>query len=82
MFWTALRRWAERAVSAGIVTIDDIKNGDPAACTLLLEAISGAPQGRVPPQPVSPVASCADTRFAAQHDLERLMARAIAMRRR
>jgi hypothetical protein len=34
LFWSALRRWAERAVAAGILTIADIRNGDPAACTL------------------------------------------------
>jgi len=33
-FWTGLRRWGERAVAAGILTIVDIKDGDPAACTL------------------------------------------------
>lgn len=34
MFWSALRRWGERAVAAGFLTIDAIKNCDPAACTL------------------------------------------------
>jgi hypothetical protein len=32
-FWTALRRWGERAVAAGILTVGDIRSGDPAACT-------------------------------------------------
>jgi hypothetical protein len=27
MFWSALRRWGERAVAAGIVTIADLRNG-------------------------------------------------------
>ena len=39
-FWSALRRWGERAVAAGVLTIDDIKNGDPAACTPLPGTIS------------------------------------------
>jgi len=33
-FWSALRRWGERAVASGRLTIDHIKNGDAAACTL------------------------------------------------
>ena len=28
----------ERAIGTGVLTIDDIRNGDPAACTLLLAA--------------------------------------------
>jgi hypothetical protein len=44
-FWSALRRWGERAVAAGILTIDDIKNANPAACTL--------PGARISPPPVS-----------------------------
>ena len=39
-FWSALRRWAERAVAAGVLTGADIKKGAPAACTLPLGAIS------------------------------------------
>jgi hypothetical protein len=27
MFWSALRRWGERAVAAGFLTIADIKGG-------------------------------------------------------
>ena len=34
-FWSALRRWAERALAAGVINLDQIRNGDPAACTLL-----------------------------------------------
>src|ERR1700737_2674636 len=45
LFWSTLRRWGARAVAAGILTIADIRNGDPAACTL-----PGAP---VSPPPVS-----------------------------
>jgi hypothetical protein len=42
-FWSALRRWAERAVAAGALTIANIRSGDPTACTLLPGAISPAP---------------------------------------
>src|ERR1700720_1687646 len=45
LFWSTLRRWGERAVAAGILTIADIRNGDPAACTL-----PGAPVS-LPPVP-------------------------------
>ena len=41
MFWSNLRRWGARAVAAGILTIADIRNGHPAACTL-----PGAPVSR------------------------------------
>jgi len=47
LFWS-LRRWGARAVAAGILTIADIRNGDPAACTL-----PGAPTSSAP-QPSSP----------------------------
>ena len=40
MFWSAVRRWGERAVAAGILTLDAIKNGNPAACTPLAGTIS------------------------------------------
>jgi hypothetical protein len=49
MFWSALRRWGEQAVAAGILTIGDIRSGSPAACTLH--------PGRVSPAPVSGEAS-------------------------
>jgi hypothetical protein len=49
-FWSALRRWGERAVAAGILTINDIKKADPAACTLLPGRGSPAPVGEMPPQ--------------------------------
>ena len=41
LFWSNLRRWGTRAVAAGILTIADIRNGHPAACTL-----PGAPVSR------------------------------------
>src|SRR6266568_2263693 len=33
-FHTSARRWAERAIAIGILTIADLQDGDPAACTL------------------------------------------------
>jgi hypothetical protein len=53
-FWSALRRWAERAVAAGALTVDHVKSGDPVACTLLPSGDSPVP---VPePQKRTPVA--------------------------
>jgi hypothetical protein len=54
-FWSALRRWAERAVAAGVLTVDHIRNGDPAACTLLPGAVS--PSAIFEPQDAAPAAS-------------------------
>jgi hypothetical protein len=34
-FWSALRRWADRAISDGVLTSADIKDGTAAACTLV-----------------------------------------------
>ena len=81
-FWSALRRWGERAVAAEILTIGDIRSGDPAACTLLAMATSLAPVGEVPLRRLVPEAPCADSRDTRQQNLETLMAQAIAMRRR
>jgi len=43
MFWSALRGWGERALATGILTIADIKNSDPAACTLRGGVLSPSP---------------------------------------
>ena len=34
-FWSALRRWGERAVAAGMLSLDQIRNASAEACTLL-----------------------------------------------
>ena len=34
-FWSAARRWAERALVSGFLSVDDIRNGVAEACTLL-----------------------------------------------
>jgi hypothetical protein len=43
-FWSALRRWAERAVAVGALTVDQIRNADPAACTVLPGGKAPAPR--------------------------------------
>jgi hypothetical protein len=50
MFWSALRCWGERAVAAGFLTIDAIKNRDPAACTLPGTTISLPSVAEEPPE--------------------------------
>jgi hypothetical protein len=81
-FWSALRRWGERAIDAGVLTIDDIRTGDPTACTLLPGARSDASVDEAPRQHIAPVALREESRCTGQRDLEAAMAEAIAMRRR
>jgi hypothetical protein len=52
-FWTALRHWGERAVAAGILTINDIKSGNPTARTVLARATSSAPASGEAPRSIS-----------------------------
>ena len=60
-FWSALRRWGERAVASGALTVDHIKNADPAACTLLPGGVSALPVHRGDNSaPVAPPASSED----------------------
>jgi hypothetical protein len=69
-FWTAMRRWGERAVSAGVLTVDHIRSSDPAACTLLPGAVS--PSAIPRSQDAAPVASADSADEAAAelfHDL-------------
>jgi hypothetical protein len=47
-FWSAARRWAERAVVSGLLSVDDIRNDATEACTLLLGAEPPAPVGFAP----------------------------------
>jgi len=57
-FHSAARRWAERAVAAGVLSLDQIRNGAPAACTLLPPGISPAPVDPArKPAPVAPAES-------------------------
>jgi hypothetical protein len=43
MFWSALRRWGDRAIADGILTIADLKNDAVAACTPFQDAESPMP---------------------------------------
>jgi hypothetical protein len=54
-FHTAARRWTERAVAAGVLTIADIRKVRLAACTLFTGTNSPAPTGAA--QKPVPVAS-------------------------
>ena len=56
MFWTACRKWAERAVSLRLLSVADL-HADPAACTLLTRAISPAPVPDAEPGPPVQVTS-------------------------
>jgi hypothetical protein len=80
-FWSALRRWGERAVAAGILTVGDIRSGDPAPCTLRLGAILPKLVGRPSERPSVPVAP-PERLYTRQEEFERLLARTIAARRR
>jgi hypothetical protein len=56
-FWSALRRWGECAVAAGVLSLDQIRSGAAEACTLLpggipLDAADEA--GKTGPVPVAP----------------------------
>jgi hypothetical protein len=42
-FWSALRRWGERALASGRLSLDQIKNGVHASGTPVRGAISPAP---------------------------------------
>ena len=42
-FWSAARRWAEKAVASGVLSVGDIRNGVGEACTLRPGASSPAP---------------------------------------
>ena|SRR6516165_10699462 len=80
-FWIALRRWGERAISVGILTIADIKNDDPAACTLLCDPVLPSSQAEPTEQRSVPVTP-SERYYTSQEELEQLMSRAIAGRRR
>ena len=81
-FHRCARRWAEAAVAAGALSVDVLKNGDPAACTLLPPAGSYETAGEAHGHQSAPITPRVDSDLTRQRDLERLMARAIAMRRR
>jgi hypothetical protein len=75
------RRWAEAAVAVGALSVDVLKNGDPAACALLPTATSAGPIGEAAPQHLAVVPHTVST-YTHQLVLELAMTRAIAARRR
>jgi hypothetical protein len=76
-FDAAGRRWVAEAIATGVLTVDALKNAD-ATRALVPATTLTAP----PPEHPAPVASRADSPYARQQNLERLMAEAIATRRR
>ena len=81
-FHFAVRTWALDAIANGTLTVAEIRNGPATTRALVPAANSLAPVGEVLPQRLAPAASRPDSRYTSQQDLERLMAEAIAMRRR
>jgi hypothetical protein len=81
-FWSALRRWGERAINAGILSVTDIRGCDPEACTLLAGRVTAGAVGGKPNPPQSVPVGPPERYYSSQEDLERLMAQAIAVRRR
>jgi hypothetical protein len=81
-FDAAGRRWVAEAIATGVLTAQELKNGPDTTRALLPAATSLVPVGEAPPQPLAPVAALVERPYTRQRDLETLMARAIAMRRR
>ena len=78
----SLPRWVAEAIATGLLTLDALKNGPTATRALVPTAVSSPHADEAARQSPAPVAPRADSRSAHQQDLERLMAKAIAMRRR
>jgi hypothetical protein len=84
-YWTALRRWGERAIAAGILTIADLRNGAAEACTLIPGAVRSARVAPAPEEIRHPHRAPRETPESLsqrQQDFERLLAETIALRRR
>jgi hypothetical protein len=81
-FHSSARRWAEAAIAAGALSVNVLKNGNPAACTLLPRANSLEPIGEAATRSCAIVAARADSPYAGQMAFEQLLARTIAARRR
>ena len=81
-FWTALCRWGERAVAAGILRISDIRKSDLEACTLLPGRVHPVPAGEAAAESPHVWPSPAEIHYARQKAFEQLLARTIAKRRR
>jgi hypothetical protein len=81
-FDRAGRRWVAEAIATGVLTVDALTTGPAATRALVLAAIFHTPAGEVPSEHLTPVTSRAAHHYTRQQELERRMARAIAMRRR
>jgi len=80
-FDAAGRRWVAEAIATGAMTVDALRNGLAATRALVPAAISPTSDCDAPPQHLARL-SPPDFHYARQRDLERLMAQAIATRRR
>ena len=77
-FWTALRRWGERAVAAGVLRLDQIRNGAPEACTLLPGGNSLAPgQSASVPSPERPEEAAEHSPFTETWEFRAIVAEAV-----
>ena len=61
-------RWAERAIAAGMLTIVELWDGDPAACTLLSDGVS-ADRVSEPRSPASDAAAADERLFDLLGDI-------------
>jgi hypothetical protein len=52
-FWSALRQWGDRAITDGVLTIANLKNGTAAACTLLQRGNPTRALHDIEPNPVA-----------------------------
>ena len=80
-FDAAGRRWVAEAIATGAMTVDALRNGLAATRALVPAAISPTSECEAPLQHLARV-SPPDFCYTRQRDLERLMAQAIATRRR
>jgi hypothetical protein len=81
-FDAAGRQWVANAIATGMLSADLLRNSFAATRALLPVAASPAPVREAQPEHPTPVAPRAASDYTRQHDLERLMAQAVAMRRR
>jgi hypothetical protein len=80
-FHAAVRTWAIDAIANGTLTVAQVKDGVSATRALAPAARVPLPIGEVISHRLAPAAPRADS-YRGQRDLEQLMARAIAVRRR
>lgn len=81
-FDAAGRRWVAQAITVGVLTVQELKNGPAAMRALVLDATRRASVCVAPSPDVAPVAPVGYRGYTTQEGLERLMSQAIAARRR